>query len=190
MLKELSSMAIPDTPDTNPDPTKQPHGEPPEPWLRGTLTDVPAVARAVLHSLQLAREDVERWCGALTTEQLQKRPFGLAAVAFHLRHASRSLDRLLTYAEGHELNLQQATELRSEMQPSATRKELFEEFENALTKSALRVRAFGGADLEQTRFVGKLGLPSTVGGLLVHVAEHTQRHVGQAVTTAKIVTAE
>jgi len=29
-----------------------------------------------------------------------------------------------------------------------------------------------------------------VGGLLVHVAEHTQRHVGQAITTAKIVVAK
>jgi hypothetical protein len=26
-----------------------------------------------------------------------------------------------------------------------------------------------------------------VGGLLVHIADHTQRHVGQAITTAKIV---
>jgi len=33
-------------------------------------------------------------------------------------------------------------------------------------------------------------LPTTVGGLLVHVADHTQRHVGQAVTTAKIVVAQ
>jgi hypothetical protein len=33
-------------------------------------------------------------------------------------------------------------------------------------------------------------LPTTVGGLLVHVADHTQRHVGQAITTAKIVTAK
>ena len=30
----------------------------PEPWLRGTLTDVPAVPRAVLHALELAREDI------------------------------------------------------------------------------------------------------------------------------------
>jgi hypothetical protein len=35
----------------------------PEPWLRGTLPEVPAVPRAVLHGLQLAREDLERWCG-------------------------------------------------------------------------------------------------------------------------------
>jgi hypothetical protein len=30
-------------------------------------------------------------------------------------------------------------------------------------------------------------LPTSVGGLLVHCADHTQRHVGQAVTTAKVV---
>jgi len=35
--------------------------------------------------------------------------------------------------------------------------------------------------------VGRAMLPSTVGGLLIHCAEHTQRHVGQAVTTAKVV---
>jgi len=28
-----------------------------------------------------------------------------------------------------------------------------------------------------------------VGGLLVHCAEHTQRHIGQAITTAKVVMA-
>jgi len=37
--------------------------------------------------------------------------------------------------------------------------------------------------------VGKKRLPATVGGLLVHIAEHTQRHVGQAITTAKILVA-
>jgi len=41
--------------------------------------------------------------------------------------------------------------------------------------------------LDKPRKVGKRELPTTVGGLLVHVADHTQRHVGQAVTTAKIV---
>jgi uncharacterized damage-inducible protein DinB len=33
-------------------------------------------------------------------------------------------------------------------------------------------------------------VPTTLGGLLVHVADHTQRHVGQAVTTSKIVLAQ
>ena len=33
---------------------------------------------------------------------------------------------------------------------------------------------------------GGAKLPSTVGGLLFHAAEHTLRHAGQALTTAKL----
>ena len=33
-----------------------------EPWLRGTLREVDAVRRQVLHALELAGEDAERWC--------------------------------------------------------------------------------------------------------------------------------
>ena len=72
----------------------------PEPWLRGTLAEVPAVPRAVLHALELAKEDIGRWCGRLNDEQLNARPWGIAPIAFHLRHIARSADRLLTYAEG------------------------------------------------------------------------------------------
>jgi hypothetical protein len=163
------------------------HSKISEPWLRGTLADVPAVARGVLHALELARDDVARWCGRMTIEQLEARPMGLPAVGFHLRHIARSLDRLLTYAEGGELSDGQLAELRSELEASQTSAELFAKFENALMKSATRVRDLVGADLEQPRYVGRLRLPTSVGGLLVHVADHTQRHVGQAITTAKIV---
>src|SRR5271154_1314869 len=128
----------------------------PEPWLRGTLTEVPAVVRGVLHALELAREDVARWCETLTDEQLEARPMGLPAVAFHLRHIARSLDRLLTYAEGRELSAEQVAALRAEMQPAGTREDLLREFETALQTSGLRVRALSGADLEQARFVGKM----------------------------------
>jgi hypothetical protein len=50
-----------------------------------------------------------------------------------------------------------------------------------------RVRAIGPAGYEEARGVGRKMLPTSVGGLLVHCADHTQRHVGQAVTTAKVV---
>jgi len=45
------------------------------------------------------------------------------------------------------------------------------------------------ATLTDARAVGRQRLPSTVIGLLVHAAEHTTRHAGQIITTAKIVTA-
>jgi uncharacterized damage-inducible protein DinB len=161
----------------------------PEPWLRGTLTDVPAVQRAFLHALELAKEDLEKWCGNLSDTELNARPADLAPIAFHIRHISRSIDRLLTYAEGKELSAAQMNALRSELAPGTGRDELFAELADALEESASRARAFGAAQLEESRAVGKKRLPTTVGGLLVHIAEHTQRHVGQAITTAKIVVA-
>jgi uncharacterized damage-inducible protein DinB len=159
----------------------------PEPWLRGTWTEIPAVPRAVLHALELAKEDIARWCSMLSNEQLNARPGGIAPVAFHIRHIARSIDRLLTYAEGRQVGTEQIVALKSELDPSASANELFAEFTEALNTSAARVRALDPARLEEPRKVGKRELPTTLGGLLVHVADHTQRHVGQAVTTAKIV---
>src|ERR1019366_6848451 len=75
-----------------------------EPWLRGSETDVPAVGRAVLHALQLAEEDLRKWCGNLSDAEVNVRPAGAASVAFHIRHLARSVDRVLTYAEGRSLS--------------------------------------------------------------------------------------
>jgi uncharacterized damage-inducible protein DinB len=161
--------------------------EPVEPWLRGTETDVPAVGRAVLHALRLAEEDLRKWCGNLSDAEVNVRPSGAEPVAFHIRHLARSLDRLLTYAEGRSLNEEQMSRLRTELDPGATRDHLFAELSAALADGVVRVRALTKQNLEEPRTVGKKRLPTTVGGLLVHVADHTQRHVGQAITTAKIV---
>ena len=125
--------------------------EVPEPWLRGTLREVPSVARGVLHALELAGEDLRRWCGLLSDEQLNRRPAQIPSVAFHLRHISRSLDRLLTYAEGGSLSEEQLAALRSEGTSGATRDELFDELSAALALSATRVRSFSHADLEAPR---------------------------------------
>jgi uncharacterized damage-inducible protein DinB len=162
--------------------------ERPEPWLRATLTDIPPVHRAVLHALELAKEDIARWCVSLSDAQLNARPGGLAPVAFHVRHIARSVDRLLTYAEDRQLSREQLTALETELDPGAAGRELFSEFTAALDRAAIRVRALDSVRLDESRRVGKKELPTTVGGLLVHVADHTQRHVGQAITTAKIVT--
>jgi uncharacterized damage-inducible protein DinB len=162
----------------------------PEPWLRGTWAEVPAVPRAVLHALELAEEDLKRLCGTLSDAELNARPAGIAPVAFHLQHIARSIDRLLTYAEGNQLSDAQIAAMRSELDAGAKREELFTELDTALRKGKARIRAFDVARLNEVRAVGKKELPTTLGGLLVHVADHTQRHVGQAVTTSKIVLAQ
>jgi uncharacterized damage-inducible protein DinB len=160
----------------------------PEPWLRDTLTEVPAVTRAVLHALELAREDVERWSGDLDVAELNERVSGLPSVAQQVLHIGRSVDRLLTYAEGKQLSETQLAALSSE-NTTTPREELFAEFRSRLDAAATRVRAFSPATFNEPRAVGRRQLPTTVGGLLVHVADHTQRHVGQLVTTVKVIQA-
>jgi uncharacterized damage-inducible protein DinB len=159
----------------------------PEPWLRGTLTEVPAVPRAVLHALQLAEEDLNKWCRALNQEQLNARPGGVASVAFQIRHIARGIDRLLTYAEGQQLSELQMAALKTEMNADAAPEEIFAELRAAIDRAGTRIRALSTCDLESARVVGRKDLPTTLGGLLVHVADHTQRHIGQAITTAKLV---
>jgi uncharacterized damage-inducible protein DinB len=161
----------------------------PEPWLRGTLTEVPAVGRGVLHALELAREDARKWCGGLNDAQMHARPAGLPSVAFQLRHITGSLDRLLTYAEGRALSVEQLQTLKSEARLEGSTRRVLAELEEAISRGSLRIRALASEDLALPRTVGTKRLPTTLGGLLVHIADHTQRHVGQAITTAKLVSA-
>jgi len=160
-----------------------------EPWLRGTFTDLPAVHRAVVHALELAREDIDKWCGDLSGAELNARVSGIAPVAFQLRHISGSMDRLLTYAEGSQLTSEQTAAMKSELDSVTTGKDVFAGLRAAFERSMQRIRTLAAVNLEDARAVGRKQLPTSVGGLLVHVADHTQRHVGQAITTAKIVRA-
>src|ERR1700689_5860272 len=120
-----------------------------EPWLRGTLTDVAAVPRAVLHALELAREDLTHWCGQLSDAELNSRPQGIAPVAFHIRHIARSIDRLLSYAEGKRLDDSQIAAWKRELDGNAKRAELFAELEAALGRAAGRIRAFAAKTLRE-----------------------------------------
>lgn len=158
-----------------------------EPWLRGTLTEFPAVPRQILHALELAAEDIELWCASLSDTEMEARPFGIASVGFHLRHIARSLDRLLSYAEGDQLSAAQLAALSTELVAAADADVVLAEVRQAIALAAERVKTISPASFEEPRYVGRKRLPTTVGGLLVHCAEHTQRHVGQAVTTAKVV---
>ena len=160
----------------------------PEPWLRSTLREIPPVHRGVLHALELAREDIARWCGGLSDEQLNAQPAGAASIAFHVRHIAGSVDRLLTYAEGSQLSPEQLGALNSEQDQGAAARQIMSEFTSMLDQAAARIRALVAVPSDQPRKVGRRELPTTVGGLLVHIAEHTQRHVGQAITTAQFVT--
>lgn len=168
-------------------PSAQPDSRSPEPWLRGTLTDTPAIQRAVLHAFQAAEEDLNKWCASLTDEEIHKRPAGLASVGFHLRHIPGSVDRLLTYGEDRELSEEQLQAMKAEANEAGSAPECLQILSDGLKVAADRVRKMNPSDFDQPRYVGRKRMPTTVGGLLVHVADHTQRHVGQAITTARIL---
>jgi hypothetical protein len=157
-----------------------------EPWLRGTLQELEPVRRAVLHALELALEDAERWCSSLNQEQMFARPADLPPVAFQMRHIVRSLDRLLSYAEGKALDEAQRVALQTEMDGASTA-QVWSEFRAGLAQTMDRVRAVPPATFGEVRWVGSERLETTVAGLLIHCAEHTQRHAGQMVTTTKVV---
>ncbi|MBX5493753.1 MAG: DinB family protein [Bryobacteraceae bacterium] len=158
-----------------------------EPWLRGPIPDVHPLLAPVLFSLEQAREDVARATEGLTKDQLWARPGNAAPVGFHIRHIGRSVDRLMTYLQGRQLDEAQLKALAAEGEPGADRDQLLEEMACLLERAAQTVRALDVATLTEPRGVGRKQLPTTVIGLLVHIAEHTQRHVGQVITTAKVV---
>ena len=156
-----------------------------EPWMRGTHLELDPVRRAVVHALELAEEDVQRWCAGVGDSEMFARPAGVPSLAFHLRHIARSLDRLLTYAEDRVLDDSQLARLRTEGYVG-TAGEVLEEFRAGVKRAKDRVVSFDPASYQQERVIGRKRLPTTVAGLLIHCAEHTSRHVGQAVTTAKM----
>lgn len=160
-----------------------------EPWLSGTYGDVPAVGRAVLHALDLALDDIAKWTDGLTDGEVHSEPLGLTSVSFHLKHIARSVDRLLGYAEGSQLTAEQLAALKLEQGGEETLAELMAEVEISFTNAAERVRVLATADFNIPRGVGRKQLPTSIGGALIHVADHTQRHVGQVVTTAKVIRA-
>jgi uncharacterized damage-inducible protein DinB len=160
-----------------------------EPWLRGTYSDVPAAARAVLHALDLALDDLAKWTEGLTDAEVHSQPLGLTSIAFHLRHIAGSTDRILTYAEGGQLTVDQLAAFKAESAGDESLAALLAAVEASFSNAAERIRVLATAELNTPRAVGRKQLPTSIGGALIHVADHTQRHVGQVVTTVKVLKA-
>lgn len=161
-----------------------------EVWLRGPLAGVEPFLMPAAHALAQAAEELRRVASGLDHAQLWARPAGVASVGFHLRHVAGATDRLLTYAEGGVLSAEQRAFAASEGEPAGPEvpaEALAEETADLLAAAIERLRRMPRERLLEARSVGRLRLPSTVLGLIFHAAEHAQRHVGQALVTAKVV---
>jgi uncharacterized damage-inducible protein DinB len=158
----------------------------PEPWMRGPIPGVHAFIAPLFYCFQMAREDLAKYTAGLTTEQTWATPHGFGSVGFHLRHIAGATDRLMTYVAGDQLSDAQLAALKSEKEPGATCEKLLAAISEAFEKAEAAARAIEPASLADPRGVGRKQLPTTVIGLLVHLAEHTQRHVGQTISAAKL----
>lgn len=162
---------------------------PPEAWLRGPLAGIDPFLMPAAHGLTQASEELAA-ASDLTREELWSRPGGAAAAGFHLRHIAGSIDRLLAYARGAALSEGQMAVLAAEREPGtppATADALVRDARAAIAAAIDAIRATPHAALLEPRTVGRARLPSTMLGLLSHIAEHTERHAGQLITTAKVV---
>lgn len=160
-------------------------------WLRGPIAGVPALLQPVAHALLQAREEVNAAMQDFPVALVNERPAGVASVGFHLQHLAGVLDRLLTYARQQSLTDGQLAAFHAEVPPLGIEDEdvrmLVQKFGDTVDKALVQLMATDEATLTEVRHVGRARVPSTHLGLLVHAAEHTTRHLGQLLVTAKWV---
>jgi uncharacterized damage-inducible protein DinB len=164
-----------------------------EVWLRGPLPEIPGLLQPVAHALLQAQEEMAALDKPFPTQLLWKKPSGLASVGFHLQHLSGVLDRLFTYARHESLTEIQLNYLRKEGQPpfpNCTFKDLMTDFNKQLELALEQLKNTDEGSLTQVCLVGRGQIRSTHLGLLFHAAEHTQRHLGQLLVTARFLTAQ
>jgi uncharacterized damage-inducible protein DinB len=156
-------------------------------WLRGPVPGIPGLLQPVAHALLQARGEVNELMSEFPDQKLWERPAGLASPGFHLQHLAGVLDRLLTYARGDGLSQQQLIELAGEGKPRGDRETNLRYFNMQIDKALQQLSHTPEESLTAPRAVGRAGIPSTVIGLLFHAGEHTMRHTGQLLVTARIL---
>ncbi|WP_375444445.1 DinB family protein [uncultured Fibrella sp.] len=164
----------------------------PEIWLRGPLPNVPALLQPAAHALLQVCLDAENALIDFPGTLLWERPAGLASVGFHLHHIAGVQDRMLTYARHEALSEAQFAYLKQEGKPGdgpQTVADLLAQLRTQTERTVTYLSTVDPGTLPDFRPVGRAGLPSTVGGLLFHAAEHSMRHVGQLLVTAKVLVA-
>jgi uncharacterized damage-inducible protein DinB len=140
----------------------------------------------VFFSYEQVREDLQKHTAGLSDSAVWK-PLAGQSLGFQLKHIAGSVDRITTYLVGQPLDPGQLTFLKQEAQPPGTLTDLLQLVEQSLNKSQKQLQSLDSASPYAARTVGRRALPTTVIGLIIHLAEHTQRHLGQAILIAKLL---
>jgi uncharacterized damage-inducible protein DinB len=160
-----------------------------EAWLTGPIDGVPPVLQPVAHALLQANDEIHTMLKDFPQSRLWEQPAGVASVAFHLQHIPGVLDRLFSYSNGSSITNTQLKYLSEEglEDPSIKKETLLAKLSEKINQSLEHLKSVDPSTILHERTVGRKKLPSTVLGLLFHAAEHTMRHMGQLLVTARIL---
>jgi uncharacterized damage-inducible protein DinB len=158
-------------------------------WLRGPLPGIIPALQPVAHAILQAQIEVQEALVHFPEGMVWHKLAGVASVGFHLQHMVGVLDRLFTYARGEQLSELQLNALQKEgREDNGIRlADLVQHFNSQVELSINQLKNTTEGLLAKKRGVGRKQIPSTVLGLLFHAAEHSQRHTGQLLVTAKIL---
>ncbi|QQL50493.1 DinB family protein [Mucilaginibacter ginkgonis] len=161
----------------------------PEFWLRGPVEGVPGLLQPIAHALVQAQLEINELIKEFPQDLLWTKPAGLASPAFHLQHIAGVIDRMITYKHNLPLSEQQFDYLNKEghLTDDVTVDKLLVILNHQIEKAIAELKATDVTTLTDFRGVGRKNLPSTVGGLLFHMAEHTMRHTGQLLVTVNVL---
>lgn len=161
-----------------------------EAWLTGPIDGVPLLLQPVAHALTQANDEIQTIMSDFPQSMLWEKPADVASVAFHLQHIPGVLDRLFSYSKGLSITNAQLKYLSEEglEDPSIKTETLLAHLTGTINSSIAYLKTIDPQTLSDVRTVGRKKLPSTVLGLLFHAAEHTMRHTGQLLVTARLLT--
>jgi uncharacterized damage-inducible protein DinB len=151
------------------------------------MAGVHPLVMPVFFSYAQVREDLHRHTAGFSDEQVW-RTVAASSLGFQLKHIAGSVDRITSYLLGQQIDSEQLEFLKNERHaPPASLTALLALVDENLKQSESQLSTVDAAALYTVRTVGRKALPTTVIGLIVHLAEHTQRHLGQAITISKIL---
>ena len=154
--------------------------------MRGVVPGTDPVIGHLLRASEHIREEMERTLRPLSVEQIWAKPSGMTSAGFHAKHLAGSTERLCTYLEGGQLDEVQLAALKEEGQGQETADTLLGAIGAALTRYEQLVEALKPERFGEIREIGRRRLQTTAISLAIHIAEHGQRHVGQAISAAKL----
>ena len=158
--------------------------------MRGAIPDVHPVISHLLRAAQQIREDAAGALSGLAPEQIWSKPHGMTSAGFHVKHLAGSAERLCTYLAGNALTPEQLAAIKEESNGSESAGELLKLLDHALDRYEQMLQALKPEQFGEIRFIGRKRYEATAVAIAIHIAEHSQRHIGGLIAVANFLRRE